>query len=284
MWDELRRKINDAQGKLPPGAGPSIVVDDYGDVYGVFFVLYGKDFSYAELKKISDLLRKELLLVQDVAKITTFGEQREVIYVEPRQDRLTQLGIPSSAIYDELKVRNVVSDSGHVRVGQEFITLSPTGEFATLKDFENLLIRAGDKQFHLKEVADVRRGYVDPRTEIIRYDGQPSIALGISTVSGGNVVTMGNALRERLRELAPQLPLGIEFGVVSLQSDAVTKAIRGFTSSLAQAVVIVIAVLVFFMGFRSSMIIGAVLLLTMSAPSPSSCRWASPSSAFPWAP
>ena len=263
VWDELRRKINDAQGKLPPGAGPSIVVDDYGDVYGVFFVLYGKDFSYAELKQISDLLRKELLLVQDVAKITTFGEQREVIYVEPRQDRLTQLGIPSSAIYDELKVRNVVSDSGHVRVGQEFIMLSPTGEFATLKDFENLLIRAGDKQFHLKEVADVRRGYVDPRTEIIRYDGQPSIALGISTVSGGNVVAMGNALRERLRELAPQLPLGIEFGVVSLQSDAVTKAIRGFTSSLAQAVVIVIAVLVFFMGFRSSMIIGAVLLLTI---------------------
>ena len=109
VWDELRRKIHDVQGKLPPGAGPSIVVDDYGDVYGVFFVLYGKDFSYAELKRIADLLRKELLLVKDVAKITHFGEQREAIYVELRQDRLTQLGIPTTAIYDELKRRNVVT-------------------------------------------------------------------------------------------------------------------------------------------------------------------------------
>ena len=99
-------------------------------------------------------------------------------------------------------------DSGHVRVGEEFITLSPTGEFSTVKDFENLLIRAGDKQFYLKEVANVRRGYVDPRTEIIRYDGHPAIALGISTVAGGNVVTMGDALREKMKELAPHLPVG----------------------------------------------------------------------------
>jgi len=263
VWDELRRKINDVQGKLPPGAGPSIVVDDYGDVYGVFFVLYGKDFAYAELKRIADLLRKELLLVKDVAKINTFGEQREAIYVELRQDRLTQLGIPSTAIYDELKQRNVVRDSGHVRVGEEFIALSPTGEFSTIKDFEDLLIRAGDKQFYLREVANIRRGYVDPRTEIIRYDGQPAIALGISTVSGGNVVTMGRALREKMKELAPRLPVGVEFGIVSMQSDAVTKAIKGFTSSLLQAVAIVIVVLVFFMGLRSSMIIGAVLLVTI---------------------
>ena len=263
VWDELRRKIHDVQELLPPGAGPSIVVDDYGDVYGVFFVLYGKDFSYAELKRIADLLRKELLLVKDVAKISTFGEQREAIYVELRQDRLTQLGIPSTAIYDELRQRNVVWDSGHVRVGEEFITLSPTGEFSTVKDFEDLLIRAGDKQFYLREVANIRRGYVDPRTEIIRHDGQPAIGLGISTVAGGNVVTMGNALREKMKELAPDLPVGVEFGIVSMQSEAVTKAIKGFTSSLLQALAIVIVALVFFMGLRSSVIIGAVLLVTI---------------------
>ncbi len=263
VWDELRRKINDVQAKLPPSSGPSIVVDDYGDVYGVFFVIYGKDFSYAELKRIADLLRKELLLVKDVAKISTFGEQREAIYVQLRQDRLTQLGIPTTAIYDELKQRNLVWDSGHVRVGQEFIALSPTGEFSTLRDFENLLIRAGDKQFYLREVANIRRGYVDPRSEAIRYDGQPAIALGISTVSGGNVVTMGNALREKMKDLAPRLPVGVEFGIVSMQSEAVTKAIKGFTSSLFQAVAIVIVVLVFFMGLRSSAIIGAVLLVTI---------------------
>ncbi len=263
VWDELRRKINDAQNNLPPGAGPSIVVDDYGDVFGVFFVIYGKDFTYAELKEIADLLRKELLLVQDVAKISTFGEQREAIYVEPRQNRLTQLGIPSAAIYDELKKRNLVSDSGHVRVGEEFITLSPTGEFTTLEDFENLLISSEGKQFYLKELANIRRGYVDPSTEMIRYDGEKAIALGISTVSGGNVVTMGQALQDRMRELEPQLPPGLEFGVVSMQSEAVTRAIKSFTESLLQALAIVIVVLVIFMGFRSSVIIGAVLLVTI---------------------
>ena len=263
VWDELRRKIHDVQGHLPPGAGPSIVVDDYGDVYGVFFVIYGKDFSYAELKRIADLLRKELLLVKDVAKISTFGEQREAIYVELHQDRLTQLGIPSTAIYDELRQRNVVRDSGHVRVGEEFITLSPTGEFSSVKDFEDLLIRSGDKQFYLREVAKIRRGYVDPRTEIIRFDGQPAIGLGISTVAGGNVVTMGNALREKMKGLAPRLPVGVEFGIVSMQSEAVTKAIKGFTNSLLQALAIVIVVLVFFMGIRSSVIIGMVLLVTI---------------------
>ncbi len=263
VWDELRRKINDAQADLPPGAGPSIVVDDYGDVFGVFFVIYGEDFTYAELKEVGDLLRKELLLVDDVAKISTFGEQREAIYVKPRQDRLTQLGIPSTAIYDELQKRNIVSNSGRVEIGEEFLTLTPTGGFDSTEDLGNILIRSGGKQFYLKEVADIRRGYVDPRTEIIRFDGQNALAIGISTVSGGNVVTMGEALKKRMDELQSQLPLGLEYGVVSMQSDAVAKAIKGFSSSLMQAVAIVIVVLVFFMGFRSSLIIGMVLLVTI---------------------
>ena len=263
VWDELRRKIDDAQGDLPPGAGPSIVVDDYGDVFGVFFVIYGEDFTYAELKEVGDLLRKELLLVDDVAKISTFGEQREAIYIEPRQDRLTQLGIPSTAIYDELQRRNIVSNSGRVEIGEEFLTLTPTGGFDSTEDLGNILIRSEGKQFYLKEVADIRRGYVDPRTEIIRFDGQNALAIGISTVSGGNVVTMGEALKKRMDELQSQLPLGLEYGVVSMQSDAVAKAIKGFSSSLIQAVAIVIVVLVFFMGFRSSLIIGTVLLVTI---------------------
>jgi multidrug efflux pump subunit AcrB len=264
VWDELRRKVGDAQRGLPPGAGPSIVVDDFGDVYGVFVTVYGDEYSYAELKDVVDLLRKELLLVDDVAKINTFGERREAVYIELDRDLMSQLGIPADAIIRELRQRNIAVDAGRVKVGTEFITLSPTGSFENIFEFEELLIRGdGDAQFYLGDVAEIRRGYVEPQDHLIRYDGSSAIGLGISTVSGGNVVTMGEALSKRLQELKPRIPLGIELGVVSLQSEAVEIAIAGFVISLLQAVAIVIVVLLFFMGLRSGLLIGFVLVLTI---------------------
>ncbi len=264
IWDELRRKIGDAQGKLPPGAGPSVVVDDYGDVYGVFFAVYGEEYSYAELKQVVDLLRRELVLVQDVAKVETFGERTEAIYVEPARDRLSQLGIPADAIIEELRQKNVVTDAGRVKVGPEFIVIEPSGVASSVEDLESILLRGGGKeQIYLRDVATIRRGYVEPQQNLIRYDGQPAIGVGISTVSGGNVVIMGEAIRKRMIELLPQIPLGINLGIISLQSDAVTTAIRGFVVSLLEAVAIVILVLLFFMGLRSGLLIGFILLLTI---------------------
>jgi multidrug efflux pump subunit AcrB len=264
VWDELRRKVNDAQRKLPPGAGPSLVVDDFGDVYGVFIAIYGAEYSYAELKRVVDLLRRELLLVEDVAKIETFGELVEAVYVEPSRDRMSQLGIPPAAIADALRQKNVVADAGRARVGPEFIAIEPSGLLRTVEDFESLLITPGsERQIYLRDVANVRRGYLEPPDHLLRYDGSQAIGLGISTRSGGNVVTMGEALEARMRELLPEIPLGVEFGIVSLQSDAVTTAIRGFTSSLVQAVAIVVVVLLFFMGLRSGLIIGFVLFVTI---------------------
>ena len=264
VWDELRRKVGDAARQLPPGAGPSLVVDDYGDVFGVLVVVHGQEYSYAELKKITDWLKKELLLVQDVAKITVFGERCECVYVELNRDRMSQLGIPERAVVDELRQKNVVTDTGRVLVGPEFIKLSPTGEFRSVEQFETLLIRArGEQQIFLRDIATVRRGYVDPQTESIRYDGRPGIALGISTVSGGNVVDMGEALRTRMNELWKDLPLGMEFGVVSYQSQSVVAAIDNFVISLLEAIAIVVVVLLFFMGLRSGLLIGFVLLVTI---------------------
>jgi multidrug efflux pump subunit AcrB len=265
VWDELRRKVGDAQTKLPPGAGPSLVIDDYGDVYGVFVAIYGDEYSYAELKKYVDLLRRELLLVQDVAKIETFGERLEAIFVELSRDRMSQLGIPASVIIDELRQKNLVADAGRVGVGSEFITIEAGGEIRSAQQFAAILISGGtEQQIYLRDVADVRRDYVEPQDHMIRYDGKAAIGLGISTVTGGNVVTMGQALAKRIRELQSQMPLGIEIGIVSLQSEAVTKAISGFVSSLLQAVAIVIAVLLLFMGLRSGLLIGFVLVLTIA--------------------
>lgn len=264
VWDELRRKVGDAQRGLPPGAGPSIIVDDFGDVFGVFIAIYGDEYSYAELKDVVDMLRKELLLVDDVAKINTFGERREAVYIELSRDRMSQLGIPVEAIVKELRQKNIVVDAGRVKVGTEFITLSPTGFFKDVHEFEELLIRGdGDAQFYLGDVGEIRRGYVEPQDHLIRYDGKSAIGLGISTISGGNVVTMGEALSKRVKELRPRIPLGIDFGVISLQSEAVEIAIAGFVITLLQAVAIVVFVLLFFMGLRSGLLIGFILVLTI---------------------
>jgi hypothetical protein len=250
VWDELRRKVNDAQRDLPPGAGPSIVNDDFGDVYGVFFALYGDGYSYAELYDVAKLLRRELLLVQDVAKVDFFGVQPEVVYVELDRDRMSQLGISRAAVADGLRSRNLAAYAGHVEVGPDFITIDPTGLFDSVDDFGSLVIAGepGGAQIYLRDIAEVRRGYRDPAKQLIRYNGMPAVGLGISTVPDGNVVTMGDAVGARFRELLPQIPLGMEVGIIALQSRAVTTAINSFLVSLLQAVAIVVVVLLLFMG------------------------------------
>jgi len=246
VWDELRRKINDAATNLPQGVGQPIVIDDFGDVFGVFLAVTSDGYSFAELKRYVDFLRRELLLVEDVAKITTYGERTEAIYISFDHDQMSQLGVQPQKIVDELMQMRQIADAGRVRVGKEFISFEPSGGLDTIADFEAFIIRgSGGEQIRLRDVAEVRRTYVEPQNTILRYDGKMSIGLGISTISGGNVVTMGNGLRDRLIELEDQRPVGIDFGVISLQSEAVAEAISGFTASLLQAVVIVILVFIF---------------------------------------
>ena len=265
VWDELRRKIGDAAGNLPPGAGQPIVIDDYGDVYGVFVAVTADGYTYAELKTYVDFLRRELLLVDDVGKISTYGERTEAIYISFDRDRMSQLGISASGIVDDLLQKNLVTNSGRVRVGSEFITIEPTGGLSAVEQFEELIIRGDSgQQIFLRDVAAIQREYVDPQNTILRYDGKLSIGLGISTVAGGNVVTMGEALRDRMLELEGQRPIGMDFGIVSLQSDAVSAAISGFVVSLLQAVAIVVVVLLLFMGMRSGLLIGAILVVTIT--------------------
>ncbi len=267
VWDELRRKVGDVQGQLPPGAGPSIVNDDFGDVWGVFVAIYGSEFSYAELKEVGKFLQRELLLVDDVKKIGFWGLWDEAVYVEPNRDRMAQLGVRPEQIAAKLRAKNVVSDSGRVEVLPDYIAIRPTGEFLSVPQFENLLVseEGAQEQIYLRDIASVRREYVEPPGKILRYDGQRGIGLGISTVLGGNVVTMGEGLEARIAELMSQIPLGIEVGVVSLQSEAVTTSINAFMMNLVEAVAIVIAVLLLFMGLRSASIIGFVLVLTIAA-------------------
>ena len=265
VWDELRRKVGDAQGKLPPGALPSQVNDDYGDVYGIFLAITGDGYSYAEMLDYAKFLKRELLVVQDVAKIAFWGAIDETVYLEMSRARMSQLGISPQEVFAALGQQNTVANAGRFKVGQEYLRFNPTGLFQSVSEMGELLIRGGTTEnlVYLRDVATIRRGFKDPPNQILHFDGKPGIGLGISTVSGGNVVTMGEAVRQRLRELEDRRPVGMELGVISFQSDDVTTAINAFNINLLEAVLIVLVVLWIFMGWRSAVLIGGILLITI---------------------
>ncbi len=266
VWDELRRKVNDYQKELPPGAGPSIVNDDFGDVYGVYFALTGEGFTYAELKNVAELLKRELTTAIDVKKVIFFGVQTEAIYVEISKTKTAALGIRLEEIFLALQAKNFAYDAGHIKIGSEYMPIFPSGIYKSEKDFGDLLISSqAGKLIYLKDVAEIRRDYVDPPRDILRINGKPAIGIAISTIQGGNVVTMGQAVKKRIQELQPQIPLGMDLEVISNQADTVVESINGFIINLIEAVAIVIIILLFFMGLRSGLIIGFILTLTIAA-------------------
>lgn len=265
VWDELRRKVGDAQSKLPPGAGPSLVVDDYSDVYGIFFALHGDEYSYRELYDVAKLLRRELVLVKDVAKVELFGAVNEAVYIEFDRERLSQIGISMEDIGDQLVAEGIVADAGRVQAGPEYLKIQPDSLIHSSQDLGDILITKGDQsQVRLRDIAAIRRGYEEPAVSKLHMDGHKAIGIGVSTERGGNVVTMGEGIKKRLAELEEQIPLGMELEFIYMQSDMVTTAIDGFLVNLVEAVVIVIVVLLIFMGLRSGLIIGAVLVITIA--------------------
>ncbi|BFM14010.1 efflux RND transporter permease subunit [Maricurvus nonylphenolicus] len=268
VWEQLRRKIHDVTGKLPPGAQQPVVIDDFGDVFGVMFALTGDGYTNKELYEYAKFLRRELLLVKDVAKVDLWGVQQEAIYVEFSRAQMSLLGISQNQIYQALEKQNAVVPAGSVQVGRDYVRIDSTGSIHAVADIENLILRGNEgasSLIYLRDVAKVSREYVTPPSNVLHFNGETSIALSISTVSGGNVVTMGAGVMERLAELQRQVPVGLEAHTIIMQSEAVTKAIDNFVTSLLQAIAIVIVVLLLFMGVRSGLIIGVVLLITVVA-------------------
>ena len=267
IWDVLRRKVGDVQAQLPPETKTSVVRDDYGDVYGIFYAITGDGYSYAELRDFVDFLKNRLLLVKDVARIEISGIQNEVIYIEFSREMISKLGMSPDMIYATVSAQNEISQSGKTQVGPDYVRIYPTGKFTDVKQIGNLVLRGKEsgKLIRLKDVATIRRGYEEPPESLIRLDGKRALGMGISTVSGGNVVTMGEAVKKKLSELEPQIPIGMKMGVIAYQSETVEASVNNFLVNLIEAVIIVIVVLVIFMGPITGLLIGFILLLTIFA-------------------
>ncbi|MEL6361770.1 MAG: efflux RND transporter permease subunit [Pseudomonadota bacterium] len=267
IWTKVRNKVNDAQANLPPGAGPSVVNDDFGDVYGIYFLLTGEGYTPAEINSYAKTLRKDLLSVEDVSKINITGDRQEVIYVEIARERAASLGVSVNEIYDTLAQQNTITSAGDLILGDERVIIDPTGKITSVEAIESLII--GDSNSgsvtRLGAIASVTRGYEEPVEQYIRFDGEFAIGMGISNVSGANVVKMGEAVSQKLSETESLRPNGIEVNEYYHQGKAVDASIQSFGSNVVAALVIVFLTLLVFMGFRSGLVMGATVLVTMAA-------------------
>ncbi|HCJ4875989.1 multidrug efflux RND transporter permease subunit VmeV [Vibrio parahaemolyticus] len=265
IWDEMRRKINDLQQTLPQGVQSLQIIDDFGDVYGVMLMLTGDDYDYVELKRYADHLRREIELVDGVGKVDIAGDQQEMLFVEISLDRLASLNLDMNVVSGLLNQQNNVVSAGEVMVNGESLVIRPSGTLNTVQALENLIIHGRDtgNLIRLKDVATITRSIQEKPGNMILFNGKKAINIGISFASGVNVVEVGERLNAELSSLESIKPAGLDMSYFYNQSQEVDDSVKAFVISLAEAVAIVIIVLLFTMGLRSGVIIGVVLLLTV---------------------
>ena len=266
LWDKLRRKVNDVQGKLPAGAGPSVVNDDFGDVLGVFYGLTGENHTYRELEDCAKLIKDEFLKVKDVAKVDIYGTQTPVIDVKVRPSVMSNCGITTTDIKKAFEGQNKVVDAGGITTGTNRIRIESTGNFYSLEDICSLTIvsRTGE-HFCLSEIADISESYQTPPSNLMRIDGKPALGIAISTVPTGNVVDMAEAIKESVDKLSETLPEGYTLTSIYDQGHESDVANQGFIWNLIISVITVVAILLFFIGFKNGVLVGSGLVFSIFA-------------------
>ncbi|MFQ6548168.1 efflux RND transporter permease subunit [Aestuariibius sp. 2305UL40-4] len=265
-FQQMRAKIGDAQSELPPNALASQVFDDFGDVYALYFAVTGEGYSLPELYEYAKDLQRELVTVDGVSKVVLNGVQDEVIYVEYSPARLIELGLAPQQIEQILEGQNLVAPAGSIVAGETRLELRPETAVSSTEAIGNLLITNPQTgaSFRLSDIAEISRGLAEPATTLLFRDGQPAIGIGISNTIGGNVVNMGDAVKARMDALIPERPVGIDVVPISDQSATVRVSVNDFVVNVVVALVIVVGTLLVFMGLRSGILMGGILLVTVA--------------------
>ena len=241
-WYQVRKKIGDIRNTLPPGVIGPFFNDEFGDTYGSIFALSGDGFSYAEVKDYADFVRQQLLRVPSVSKVELFGVQDEKINIEFSHKKFAQLGIPFDSIIAQLNAQNAVEATGVLVTPTDNLQVRVTGAMKSVKDLEDMELRANGVTFRLGDFAKVKREYKDPPQDKMRFNGKEVIGLGISMEKGGDIIELGRNLEKTVSEIKGKLPVGIELERVSNQPKAVASSVNEFLRTLAEAVLIVLAV------------------------------------------
>ncbi|MBC7437312.1 MAG: efflux RND transporter permease subunit [Bdellovibrionales bacterium] len=259
VWYTVRKKIGDMRGTLPGGVQGPFFNDDFGDVYGVIYALQSDGFSYAELKVFADDVRQKLLRVPDVAKVEQFGIQDEKVFIEISQKRLAQLGLDFNQVLAQLGQQNAVESAGAVQTPLDVVQVRVAGQFEAIEQLKAMPIRgtgygtgtsAASSQLRLGDIAEIKRGYVDPPAVKVRHQGREVIALGVSMTKGGDIIRLGKSLKTTFDKISLTLPAGVSLVQVQDQPKSVATSVGEFVRVLVEAVVIVLAVSFIALGFH----------------------------------
>jgi multidrug efflux pump subunit AcrB len=265
-WDVLRRKVNDAADRLPEGAGKPVVMDDFGDVYGIFYALVSDGFPDDELGDYAELIKREMQDVDGVAQVNIFGRRDKCIDVELYEDRMATLGVHPAEALMTLGGQNRTVYSGYYESGGKRLRISVNDRYRTVEDIGNLILQGHENdQLRLRDIARVTEGYENPARNEMRHDGQKALGVAISALSGTDVTKIGRQVEARLASLKEhRLPAGIDLHKVFYQPERVNAALGDFMLNLLESIIIVIGILMLTMGFRSGVIIGTSLFVVVA--------------------
>jgi multidrug efflux pump subunit AcrB len=264
IWYDVRTSVGDMRHTLPDGViGPGFN-DKFGDVFGIIYGITADGFTHREIKDRAEEIRSRLMQVPDVSKIEMLGAQDEKILVEFSVQQLAGLGIDRSALVNALAAQNIVSPSGALQTGNETLTLRVSGAFESEQDILAVNFVANGRLIRLRDIAQVHRSYADPPQPMFRVNGRPAIGIAVSMREGGDILTLGRNIEKAMREIRADLPLGIEPVLVADQPFVVDHAIRDFTTSLWQAIAIIMAVSFVSLGVRAGAVIALSIPLTLA--------------------
>ncbi len=266
IWDTLRRKVNTVKTSLPKGIYGPFINDEFGEVFGTLISIKGKDFSYKELKDISDKVRNNLLNIKDVAKVKIIGEQKEKIFIEYNNEKLAKFNIPPLYIKKLLNQQNIITPGGSIELdNKKIIYLEPSGNFKNIEELKNTIVRLPNQKdvFFLKDLVDIKRGYVNPAKEKVHSSGEDSLILAISMRKGGNIINLGKDVKKTLKILKKDIPYGMDMDIMYFQPDIVSNSVNNFLINLIQSIVIVILILLILLGIKTGILVASMIPITI---------------------
>ena len=264
VWYQVRKKVGDIKTQLPFGVQGPFFNDEFGDTFGNIYVLTGKDFDYATLKEYADRLQLRLQRVKDVSKVNLVGLQDQKIWIELSNTKAVQMGVPVTAIQEALAKQNSVTSAGFFETGTDRIQVRVSGALKSVDDLKKMPLLVGNRTIQLGDVADVYRGFSEPAQPRMRFMGENGIGLAVSMRKGGDIIALGKNLETEFKTLQKSLPLGMELKKVSDQPVAVQRSIHEFVKVLAEAVIIVLLVSFFSLGFRTGLVVAFSIPLVLA--------------------
>ncbi len=264
VWYNVRKKVSDIRHQLPQGVQGPFFNDEFGDTFGNIYVLTGKDFDYAILKEYADRLQLQLQRVKDVGKVELIGLQDQKIWVEISNTKAAQLGIPVTAIQQALQQQNSVANAGFFETRTDRIQLRVSGQIQSVDELKQMPLLVGGQTIQLSDVAEVYRGFSEPAQPRMRFMGENGIGIAVSMRKGGDILALGKNLENTFAKLQKTLPLGMQLQKVSDQPVAVKRSVNEFMKVLAEAVIIVLLVSFFSLGFRTGLVVAFSIPLVLA--------------------